>query len=298
MHFYIQVKSKPLVNKAFNQVWVSSYDGLLHRIDITTGNLIACIEIWSCSLNPHTILEGPIEVQESFSVYANATQSFDGGRILFVTTKGLMVVINTTPGFVSSSTQLVETCEFAVQLGFPVFSTPLLLSSEASEIELIICSVEGAIRKVKFKSKSSESVLWTTEILWTLKLSRPIFSTPSLLSQASSVIVGCHDGILRCIGVKDGSIRWEVDLGSIIFSSPLVIPLSNEIGIMIVTATTAGSIHLMRVVFEDSYPSMISSIKLPAEIYSSPIQHLDSTGAIIIGSRGDEVVNISLGSIL
>jgi outer membrane protein assembly factor BamB len=292
------VKSKPLVNKAYNQVWVSSYNGCLHRIDIATGNSIECIELRSCCLNPHTILGGSIEVQESFSVYANGIQSFDGERILFVTTKGLMVAVNTKSGLNSSSTQLVETCEFAIQLGFPVFSTPLLLSSEASKIDIIICSVEGAVRRVKFELKSYESSLWTTEILWTLKVSRPIFSSPSLLPQASSVVVGCHDGVLRCIGVEDGSVRWEIDLGSIIFSSPLIVPLSNDIGVMIVTATTAGSIHLMELVTEDSYPSMVSSIKLPAEIYSSPMQHLGRAGAIIVGSRGDEVVKISLGSIL
>lgn len=179
------------------------------------------------------------------------------------------------------------TCKWKQNLGFPIYANPLFIGNERSS-DLILATVEGAI------------ICMTNEIeKWKLTTRRPMFSTPAILGD-SSIVVGSHDGILRCCNGKDGTILWEEDLEAVIFSSPLILNLNCNYGFdlsLAVVATTAGDIFLVTLKDDHDGSRILHRIRLPGEIYSSPIAFQDDTNksiSIFVGCRDDRLYKLIL----
>jgi outer membrane protein assembly factor BamB len=135
-----------------------------------------------------------------------------------------------------------------------------------------------------------------------------------------TVVFGSHDGHLRGVSPQ-GSLLWETDLGSVIFSSPCSVPLRG----LVVAATTAGTVYLVdcdggTVIREDLIGdtvadsigdavavswetcetpsrgfvgSVLGSVRLSGEIYSSPVVCGD---VVYLGCRDDSVHSLRLMS--
>ena len=98
----------------------------------------------------------------------------------------------------------------------------------------------------------------------------------------NSIIIGCHDGIIRKIDLFTGSIIWQsVDLDIILFSTPFI--YTN----ICVICDTSGNIVIIDVNTGKVYMKYL----LTAEIYSSPIIYNDK---LYIGCRDDMLHCLSL----
>ena len=114
-----------------------------------------------------------------------------------------------------------------------------------------------------------------------------------------TVVFGSHDGYLRGVS-PEGTLLWETDLGSVIFSSPCSVP---ERG-LVVAATTAGTVYLVdckegTVIQEDvtgdtACPGgVLGGVRLSGEIYSSPVVCGET---VYLGCRDDSVHSLHLMS--
>lgn len=135
--------------------------------------------------------------------------------------------------------------------------------------------------------------------------------------KSGGIVFGSHDGHLRCIDT-DGLLLWEVDLGSVLFSTPYV----YKDGI-VVAATTAGDVYFVScgavcdinndipVEVNDASDCINANIKVPGygikmdgiildkikldgEIYSSPIV---CENVLYVGCRDDNVHAIAINNL-
>jgi outer membrane protein assembly factor BamB len=60
---------------------------------------------------------------------------------------------------------------------------------------------------------------------WKTKLEGKIRATPCLMPSTNSIFIGTHRGIINCITLSDGSIKWKYDFGKPILSS---VAISND----------------------------------------------------------------------
>lgn len=98
----------------------------------------------------------------------------------------------------------------------------------------------------------------------------------------NSIIIGCHDGIIRKIDLFTGSIIWQsIDLDIILFSTPFI--YMN----ICVICDTSGNIIIIDINTGKVYMKYL----LIAEIYSSPIVY---NNKLYIGCRDDMLHCLSL----
>lgn len=157
----------------------------------------------------------------------------------------------------------------------PIFSTPLVLTeNETSDHALLLCAVDGALTCLKLDDSQPPRREWTHPT------TRPIFSSPTIVGQ-SAVAFGSHDGWLRCVEPSaSGSLIWETDCSSVLFSAPTVIETQESS--LLCIANTGGEVLLV----DAQCGTLSSRLRLPGEIYSSPTCSLDGT-KIFIGCRDD-----------
>jgi hypothetical protein len=97
-------------------------------------------------------------------------------------------------------------------------------------------------------------------------------------------------------------VLWELNVGSIVFSSPCASVLENG-AVIIGAATTGGSVLVLRLSHSSAqHVAMIDSIKFSSEIYSSPVIKVSNCPispidnlyqiSIFIGTRNDKLVQI------
>jgi hypothetical protein len=131
--------------------------------------------------------------------------------------------------------------------------------------------------------------------------------------KSGGIVFGSHDGHLRCINL-DGLLLWEVDIGSVLFSTPYV--YKDEI---VVAATTAGDVYLVscgavcdsNINVKDASDCIngnieapdhgikmdgiiLDKIKLDGEIYSSPIVY---ENVLYVGCRDDNIHAIAINNL-
>ena len=158
----------------------------------------------------------------------------------------------------------------------PIFASPLLLEDREY---LVYGAIDAAVRCISVRQSAitapPSAPLWTNTLA-----TRPIFSSCADVS-SDALVFGCHDNWLRCLNAEDGKLLWETDCHSVIFATPAVLQRD-----FIVAATTGGDVHVLSA----DTGAILSTARLPGEIYSSPIcDGLD----IFIGCRDDCVYKLT-----
>ena len=124
---------------------------------------------------------------------------------------------------------------------------------------------------------------------------KPIFSAPMMLSD-DSMVLGCHDGIVRCIDVNNMDVtRWQYSSGAVVYVNTL--PIANdsnthELGFVVV-CTTAGDVLVLDPSNDGKEKSRHS---VDGEIWSNPVNLTTSSGTtrIIVGARDSKVHLITI----
>ena len=110
-----------------------------------------------------------------------------------------------------------------------------------------------------------------------------MFSSPSFTNKGL-MICGSHDSHVYCI-TESGLLKWKYKTKSAVFSSPYVMSfcnIHNMIGGAVIACDTSGFVYVINV--EDG--SLLSSVCLPGEVYSSPLFCDDK---FVVGCRNDEI---------
>lgn len=246
-HFCAAGEIKASVLVLGDCVFVGTYDGHLYQLNAADGQLIAKFHCGG-------------------SIYAAPVATNDRKSVAVVTTSGVISLFS----FSGAQTPLqLMRSEQAV----PAFSTPLVVGNS-----VIVAGTDGSLTCMSCAQE--EDVLWSAALS-----STSMFSTPCLASgdstsskELNAAIIGCHDGKLRKFSVQDGTVLWECAVGVAIFASPFVLVSAN----VCVFATVAGDV----VVVDSGTGEVKSKLRLPAEIFSSPV----SIGACIyVGCRDDRL---------
>jgi outer membrane protein assembly factor BamB len=285
------------------RLWIANYGGEILIFDIVSGNRISVLHLSNSLQYKENECKDDSELSlETFSVYADPISSPGNHSLYFVTTKGLLVCIHAKN----------MTFLWAYQLHSPIFSTPLIYYTAkdlANNIHnIIIASVDGSIKcflilnngnsnSNNVKSDSVISLRWKNTYQ-----SRPFFSSPCLISYKDSqyILIGSHDGKLRCLHANTGVLLWQKDFGSIIYSSPCCFYHESHPNILhVLFATTGGNIHLVSDLFGhlssgDKLQSSryVSTVTSSGEIYSSPVMGY-SNGSVYIGCRNDTLIKLN-----
>jgi hypothetical protein len=147
---------------------------------------------------------------------------------------------------------------FATELASPVYANLLAIDSE----RLVVCDISGFMHNVNIESM---------EIKSTKIASKPIFSSPVLAG--NSIIVGSHDGTLRCVDTSDFAVTlWKYDAGSVIYSSPLFMRDGKCLA-----CTTAGDV----IVIDEG--KEMWRLNIPGEVWSDP--SLVGNEEVVVGAR-------------
>lgn len=157
--------------------------------------------------------------------------------------------------------------------GGPIFGTPCLVNSEKN---IIIPVVQGILHCLQTENG---------ELLWRYQADGHIFS--SLVSYKNQLLFGCFDKSVNIVNISESDcvLVKKIMVTSEISATPFVY---NENGnFVIVTACNVGVIS----VIDFSTLELISSIQLPAEVFSSPVVHNDK---IFVGCRDNNFYCIEL----
>lgn len=118
--------------------------------------------------------------------------------------------------------------------------------------------------------------------LWRFKSDAPIFSSPRVFSERY-VLFGCHDHHLYCVDGKNGSAVWKTKFTSPVYSSP------NFYQSTVICCDTEGILSVLDV----SNGKILVQKRLDGQVFSSPAIIEDY---ILIGCRDNYLYcyNISL----
>jgi acyl-CoA synthetase len=198
------------------------------------------------------------------SMYAAPVLSADSALLTVVTTSGRVSVFSL--GAPDSPLSLIQRNEMQVA---PMFSTPLSCTL-AGKVGLMLAGTDGTLRCVALVGNPDE--------VWCESVSGTAFFSSACAAETSCAIIGCHDGKLRKISLLDGSVLWECSVGVAIFASPFLV----HGGTACVAATVAGDVLVVDV----GKGELKSRLRLPAEIFSSPVCR---EGYLYIGCRDDRL---------
>jgi outer membrane protein assembly factor BamB len=189
----------------------------------------------------------------------------------------------------------------------PIFSNPVI---DPNNGNLIFSSVDGCLHCLN----SAEG-----RELWNSKISNnSVFSSPCLIFEhvnkqnscsnclvnliefesettiffCNFFLIGGHDGKLKKVCLKSGVMEWEINLGTVIFSTPSMIENKN----CCVVTTSGGKIFEVEI-FSGK---ILSEITLNGEIFSSAVEssrklskYYDSRSEtkfqIFVGCRDDRI---------
>eukprot|EP00981_Chlorochromonas_danica_P009135 scaffold2507_cov257-Ochromonas_danica.AAC.13 len=202
------------------------------------------------------------------AVYAMPTLNQDDRQLIVATTRGHLCVFTTTPYLI---------CTNQIVCDSPLFSTPLV-----SEVGILVAGMDGGLRTLRCGDEGSLELLWES-----YPCAGPVFSSACLTS-GSTAVLGSHDGTLRHIDLQTGEVIASVELQAALFASPFFVPLVSGGG-RIICATTAGDIYC--VLLKDKEMTVEYTIRLEAEIFSSPVVYFDR---VYIGCRNDRIYCLSI----
>jgi acyl-CoA synthetase (AMP-forming)/AMP-acid ligase II/outer membrane protein assembly factor BamB/acyl carrier protein len=305
----IQFPSKPL----YDYMLIGDYEGNLYLIDIVNG----------CIVQRFDGLNGPIYV----SPHVLRMNSSNRVEVLVCTVRGTIYLFS-----ISMNMNQEEESEFGIDLVTSydlseetnIFAKPGIVQSSIGEYFIVIAGTDGIVRKLKYqvmsenKEDKTSQTSSTLHMIWEQTLSTAAFFSPCvvqypLLDQEEQqeeicVLLGSHDGIVRQIGIESEQLLSLIPLHTVVFSTvfPFTIfdSMTNRYHLLLVVTTTAGYVYILNINTEE----ILTTIKLPAEIFSSPVIYLRSSvnslplveslnvilGQIIIGCRDDHVYCINI----
>lgn len=283
-----EIKAAPCIDDYFGVVYVACYDQYVYALDGKTGDI-----------RDRVCCNGSVF---SSPVLLPSEESCSQKYLVCATTNGSLLIIQSTR-HQSDKTTLQISC--ALSIGAPIFARPLVakLYADSSPRHIIIGTVDGTVRclsMTSWPSESSESSI--DELIEVWRVNSPkgaVFSSPCLIDSPTLgeklVLFGSHDGRMRCVQAETGAQRWETDLGSSIFASPVClalqrVPNRDEIGqVLCLACTTSGDF----VVLDASSGSVLRLLRLPGEIYSTPAVAFEGMDAIV-GCRDNRLHCIRL----
>ena len=162
----------------------------------------------------------------------------------------------------------------------PIYATPCLLNVAEQE-HIVLASVTG---RVSFLNAASGQTTWYTTF------PQSIFSSPTVIRD-NVCVIGCHDGIVRCVDAHQKSILWIYDVQCSVFTKCFHFGAGNNLAV----TTTAGRV----IVFQPGPKSVeILNYSLPAECFSAPSGSLSfggGSGKLVVGARDDRLYSLSFG---
>lgn len=261
-----ECKATPALLTRSNVILVADYAGCMYKFNITDGRLVA---------KEKGLFTG--------SVFASPIVFDQERQVIFCTTKGWIVRVELEEQggvglYATEST---------------IFTTPCVLSDDPSNpFSCIIALTDGSIRSYEWRPNVGMFMdVWRNNVS-----TAPFFSSPALIPAAfryssqkiegRKMVIGCHDGFLRCIDTQSGAVLSAINLGTVIFGTPFVIHNSQHN--LVVVATTAGDVVIANI----NEGRIVTRFQLPAEVFSSPV--MDEQGRLLIGCRDDHVYCLQL----
>jgi outer membrane protein assembly factor BamB len=181
----------------------------------------------------------------------------------------------------------------------PIFGTPALLLGSSSEPTplLVFGTVGGTMECV---SVEDGAPLWSYNATPHHLSRSPFFSSPCLVttslgSSSNFLVIGSHDGWVRFVDPKTGTLKSEANVGAVVYGSLTWMKRGDRESI--VACTTAGEVCVLEWVASDETWVLRSRLVLKGEIYASPtiVNTLDLQG-ILVGCRDDCVHYLSLNN--
>jgi acyl-CoA synthetase len=237
---------------------VGSYDGHVYHIRCRDGHL----------MDKHAC---------GGSIFAAPVVLCDEQRLLAVTTSGIVTLFalgqDEQPLAVLSSAHMVS-----------MFSTPLACTVNGASCALL-AGTDGSLRCVRAESGLGE--VWCESVSSTSFFSSacvvPGAATADAEGSVATAVIGCHDGKLRKVSLVEGAVLWECVLGVAIFASPRLLQGGEDC----VVATVAGDVVVVSV----ATGQVRAKMRLPAEVFSSPVYH---AGHLYVGCRDDKLYCVML----
>lgn len=284
------IESALAVSAALGLVYVCSYQGTDIHAQTQGTQSEHCGSVWAMDMFTGAVAwsaqhaveckASPVVMDDGSAVlvadYAGQVVKYSNGqRVHTFAAQGAVyaslvvaddqVIIATTKGMVYRLTKdLLLLDQYDCQT--PIFSTPLPVGDG------VICAgTDGSMRRLR----------WSTgiEVVWEeFPGGGPFFS--SACRSQEELLIGCHDGTFRAISIATGAVQGALPLQTALFASPFLLGQQHAI-----CASTAGDVYLIKGM------EAVSSLRLPAEIFSSPVAQ---GGVVYIGCRDDHLYCLAL----
>ncbi|KAJ1976502.1 hypothetical protein H4R34_003958 [Dimargaris verticillata] len=279
------IKATPRLDPSTGQLWVASYNCLVHCLELTTTSTAKPADALPLAKKPkHECIQLACVGQcatESFvfadPVFVNVDRDIQG--TLIADLKGHLTLMQL-------SKDLPRCPQVAHQslLPSPVFASPAVVPGYLRDGQpLILCIVGCTDGYVYALTMPAMTIRWKTRCtsLQPSASSPPIFSSPLVLSgnhtmlgehsnelESLVVVVGSHSAQIHCLNVMDGSMQWQFPMGAAVFASPTACVLPGNQTIVI-AASIQG--HLTLVDLASGRSLLSAAIELPGPVFSSPI---------------------------
>ncbi|GMH00678.1 hypothetical protein Nepgr_002517 [Nepenthes gracilis] len=257
-----EVKSQPTVDERRHLVWCGSHDHNLYGLDYRNH---CCVYQFACG----------------GSIFSSPAISEVVDILFVVTTNGRLTAIS-LKGLSFSKLWLLE-------LEAPVFGS-LAISSSGN---VICCLVNGHVVAVDYKGS----------IVWMVRTGGPIFAGACIsCTLPSQALICCRNGSVYSVGLEDGKIAWEYNVGDPITASAYVdeyLKLTADPFLpsdrVVCICSSSGKIHLLRIGMLTGERSdqtsqhtveKFAQLDLQGDVFSSPVM---LGGRIFVGCRDDYV---------
>ncbi|XP_056620540.1 beta-alanine-activating enzyme isoform X2 [Triplophysa dalaica] len=261
------VKSSPAVDPKTGLVFAGSHDGYIYAL-----NPLAKSSIWQ-----HYCGGG--------AVFSSPCLHLSPRQLYCCTLGGDLHCLNPDIG----------TVLWTHSSGVPFFSSPY-----CSDSCVFIGAVNGHIVGISHSGNQ----------LWDFSTEGPVFSSPcvsSLTSLTNSqvsktpgntstssslnyvVTCGSHDGHIYCLNAHNGSLLWNFQTTSKVFSIPFMFDGSLwGFGTLVAVCSTDGTVWIL----DGETGTLKAALSLPGELFSSPVVWGQT---LVVGCRNDYVYCLELG---
>lgn len=229
-----EVRSTPCVDPETGYFWVGSYDGYLYCLDLQRETCVRKFEVGSF------ILSSPVIDSQRKRVYVGSHSN-------------AFFAFSTSP---SHALELEAEALWKFNTGAPIFSTPAVDPTSGNVLF-------GCCDKKLYCLSPEGKLVWCSEAL-----GGPIFSSPLVANYAHpapAAVVGCHDGHVYFLSLKDGQILAQVPTESGVYSS--VATVSEALG-LICACTMKGKV----LIIDMNTARILCELQLPKGVFqSSPV---------------------------